>query len=266
MRLHYETVGEGPPVLFVSGWSQPGRHWVRFAERLADTYTCVLPDNRECGRTGPSPERFTVTDLAHDLLAVMDELGHQRFRLVGVSMGGMISQEIVRRAPDRVVAAVLVSTHGGSPTSVLPPDPMVVMPTGTTRYEIRYNLWSRLAGPGFAQAHPEVIAAEAEVNAAYEITLDGVIRQLQAIQQWDAGDALVGIGVPMLLAHGDADPLVPYENGVRLAAKLGVPLVTFPGVGHGVPFERPEELLALIRGFFLAPGDVVEQSVGQRAE
>lgn len=266
VRLHYETVGEGQPLLFVSGWSQPGRRWLRFADRLADTYTCVMPDNRECGETGPSPEPFTLTDLADDLLGVMDELGHQRFRLVGVSMGGMISQEIIRRAPGRVVAAVLVSTHGGSPTSVLPPDPTVVFPTGTTRYEIGYNLWSRLAGPGFAEAHPEVIAAEAEVNAAYEIGLDGVMRQLDAIRRWDPGDALVDIGVPILLAHGDADPLVPYENGVRLAAKLGAPLVTFPGVGHGVPFERPEELLALIREFFSAPGDVVEQSVGQRAQ
>lgn len=266
VRLHHETVGEGPPLLFVSGWSQPGRRWLRFAQRLADTYTCVMPDNRECGETGPSPEPFTLTDLADDLLGVMDELGHQRFRLVGVSMGGMISQEIIRRAPGRVVAAVLVSTHGGSPTSVLPPDPTVVFPRGTNRYEIGYNLWSRLAGPGFAEAHPEVIAAEAEVNAAYEVGLDGVMRQLQAIQQWDPGDAVVGIGVPIVLAHGDADPLIPYENGVRLAAKLGVPLVTFPGVGHGVPFERPEELLALIREFFSAPGDVVEQSVGQRAQ
>lgn len=265
VRLEYTTVGEGPPVLFVSGWSQPGRRWVRFAERLADTYACVMPDNRECGETGPSPEPFTLTDLADDLLAVMDELGHRRFRLVGVSMGGMISQEVIRRAPDRIAAAVLISTHGGSPTSILPPDPMVVMPTGTTRYEIGYNLWSRLAGPGFAEAHPEVIAAEAEVNAAYETSLDGVLRQLQAIQQWDPGDALVGTEVPILLAHGDADPLIPYENGVRLAAKLGVPLVTFPGVGHGVPFERPEELLDLIRDFFSAAGQAGEQAVGRRA-
>lgn len=266
VRLHYEVVGEGPPLLFVSGWSQPGARWLRFAERLADTYTCVMPDNRECGQTGPSPEPFTLTDLAEDLLGVMDELGHDRFRIVGVSMGGMVSQEIVRLAPQRVVAAVLVSTHGGHLESVPPPDPMVVMPTGTTRYEIGYNLWSRLAGPGFAEAHPEVIAAEAEVNAAHEMNLDGVLRQFQAIQQFNPGDALVGTAVPIVVAHGDADPLIPYENGVRLAARLGVELVTFPGVGHGVPFERPDELITLIRRFFSESGQVGEQSVAEGAQ
>lgn len=251
MKLHYERRGEGPPLLFVSGWSQPGRRWLRLADRLADSYTCVMPDNRECGETGPSPEPFTLTDLADDLLGLMDDLGHERFRLVAASMGGMVGQEMIRLAPERVLAAVLISTYGASPGSVPPPDPMVIMPTGTTRYDIGYNLWSRLAGPGFAEAHPEVIAEEAEINAAHEVTMDGVVRQLQAIRQWDPGDALVGTSVPILLAHGDADPLIPYENGVRLAAKLGVDLVTFPGVGHGLPFERPDELIALIRDFFL---------------
>lgn len=256
VKLHYETVGSGPPLLLVQGWSQPGRRWLRLAERLADRYTCVMPDNREAGKTGPSPEPFTLTDLAHDLLDLMTELGHERFHLVGVSMGGMVSQEVIRLAPERVNAAVLVSTHGGSAESVLPPDPMVIMPTGTTPYEIAYNLWSRLSGPGFAEAHPEVIHDQAVLGAEQPTSLDGVLRQLEAIRQWNPGDALVGTPVPIVVAHGDADPLVPYENGVRLAAKLGVELATFPGVGHGLPFERPDELLALVTDFFsrTAPG------------
>ena len=250
MQLHHECIGEGPPVLFVSGWSQPGRRWLRIAERLADRYTGVMPDNRECGHTGPSPEPFTLPDLAEDLLELMTDRGHERFFLVGTSMGGMIAQEVVIRAPQRVVAAVLVSTYGGTPGSVPPPDPMVVFPVGTTRYEIGYNLWSRLAGPGFAEAHPEVIAAEAEINAAHEIDLNGVMRQFDAIRQWDPGDALLRVDVPIRVVHGDADPLIPYENGMRLAERLGVELVTYPGVGHGISFERPDELIAVIEETF----------------
>lgn len=269
VQLHHEIVGDGPPLLFVSGWSQPGRRWLRFAEKLADRYTCVMPDNRECGRTGPSPTPFTLADLAQDLLDLMAELGHDRFRMVGASMGGMISQEVIRLAPERVVAAVLVSTYGASPGSVPPPDPMVIMPVGTNAYEIGVNLWSRLAGPGFAEAHPDVIAEEARVNAELPTTLEGVMRQFDAIRQFDSGDALVGTPVPIVVVHGDSDPLIPYENGVRLAAKLGVELVTFPGVGHGVPFERPDELTELIGEFFrrarraLRPGEVGQQRVSQ---
>src|SRR5688500_17080373 len=250
MKLAYETIGAGPPVLFVSGWSQPGRRWLRFAERLADRYTCVMPDNRESGRTGPSPEPFTLTDLADDLLALMTKLGHERFLLVGVSMGGMISQELITRAPERVVAAVLVSTWGASPSAVLAPDPTVVFPVGTTRYEIGYNLWSRLSGPGFAEAHPEVIHEQAVLNAEYESTIDSVMRQLEAIRQWDPGDALLHVHVPIKLVHGDHDPIISYENGVRLAESLASDLATYEGVGHGLPFERPADFTALVDDFF----------------
>jgi pimeloyl-ACP methyl ester carboxylesterase len=250
MDLAFETVGSGPPILFVQGWSQPGARWRPLAERLADRYTGVMADNRECGRTGPSPEPFTLTDLADDLLALMTRLGHERFLLVGVSMGGMISQEVIIRAPERVVAAVLVSTWGNTVEAVLAPDPTVVFPVGTTRYEIGYNLWSRLSGPGFAEAHPEVIHEQALINAEHEITLDSVMRQLDAIRQWDPGDALAHVDVPMKLVHGDTDPLIPYENGVRLAERLGLELVTYPGVGHGVAFERPDELTAVVEEFF----------------
>lgn len=250
MQLRYELCGEGPPLLFVSGWSQPGRRWLQLARRLADRYTCVMPDNRECGHTGPSPEPFTLPDLADDLLGLMADLGHDRFFLVGASMGGMVAQEVLIRAPQRVVAAVLVSTWGSTQGAVPAPDPMVVMPTGTNRYEIGYNLWSRLAGPGFAEAHPALIHEEAEVAAAHEIGLDGIMRQLDAIRQWDPGDALLDVDVPIRVAHGDADPLIPYENGVRLAERLGVELVTYPGAGHGLHFERRDELTALIAETF----------------
>ncbi|HEX2040581.1 MAG TPA: alpha/beta hydrolase [Acidimicrobiales bacterium] len=250
MDVAYESIGSGPPVLWVQGWSQPGKRWRGLAERFADRYTCVMPDNRECGATGPSPEPFTLTDLADDLLALMTRLGHQRFFVVGVSMGGMVSQELITRAPERVVAAVLVSTWGSSKDAVMAPDPTVVFPVGTTRYEIGWNLWSRLAGPGFAEAHPEVIHEQALINAEHEITLDSVLRQLDAIRQWDPGDALLRVDVPIAVVHGDTDPLIPYENGVRLAQRLGVELTTFPGVGHGVGFERPDELTALIEEFF----------------
>jgi 3-oxoadipate enol-lactonase len=250
VKLHSHCIGDGPPILWVQGWSQPGVRWRRVAERFADRYTCVMPDNRECGGTGPSPEPFTLANLADDLLELMADRGHERFLLVGTSMGGMVAQEVIRRAPERVVAAVLLSTWGSSVGAVLAPDPTVVFPVGTTRYEIGWNLWSRLSGPGFAEAHPEVIHEEAEINAAHEITLDSVMRQLDAIRQWDPGDALVGLPTPIVVAHGDCDPLIPYENGVRLAERLGVELVTYEGAGHGLGFERSDEVTALIEEAF----------------
>jgi len=265
----YEVVGSGPPVLLISGLAQTGARWRRVAERLAKpapgpagdadvrTFTVVTVDNRETGGTGPCPEPFTLADIAADHLALMTRLGHQRFFLAGISMGGMISQEILRAAPERVEAAALFATHGGTPASVPPPDPGILMPsrpivTDDDRLEAARDMWSRLAGPGFATEHADIIEEEAQLSLRAATPLDGVIRQIQAITQYDMGDALVGMPVPIVVGHGDHDPLVPYENGVRLAAHLGVELVTYAGAGHALEFERPDDVAVLLRRQFAA--------------
>jgi pimeloyl-ACP methyl ester carboxylesterase len=69
---------------------------------------------------------------------------------------------------------------------------------------------------------------------------------MQAIQQFDPQAAIRDLGVPVAIGHGDADPLVPYENGVRLAKALGVELVTFEGAGHVLECERVDELADLM--------------------
>jgi 3-oxoadipate enol-lactonase len=232
--------------VLVSGLGQPGRRFRRVADRLAPEYEVVLVDNRECGGTGPCPDGFTIGDMAADVLAAMTKLGHDRFFLGGISMGGMIAQEIIRQAPERVRAAALLATAGGSSVMVQPeqsplmqggpPDPRAT--------------WARLAGPGFAEAHPDVIEEEARLSMEAATPLEGIMRQLMAIGQWDPGDALVGIGVPIAIGHGDHDPLVPYVNGVNLARKLGVELVTYEGAGHVLESERADEVAELMRLHF----------------
>ena len=69
-------------------------------------------------------------------------------------------------------------------------------------------------------------------------------RELEALKVlWERGEATVrDTGVPIAIAHGDLDPLIPYENGVRLAEELGIDLVTYEGVGHVLECEVPDEM------------------------
>jgi len=246
MQLHVETVGSGPPVVLVSGLAQVGRRWRRVAERLSDAYEVVMVDNRECGGTGPCPDGFGIDDMAADVLEAMAELGHDRFFLGGISMGGMIAQEIVRQAPERVRAAVFLATAGGASVAVQP-EVSPLLQGGTPE-----EMWARLAGPGFAEAHPDVIEEEARLSVEAATPLEGIMRQVMAIAQWDPGDSLVGVTgkVPIAIAHGDADPLVPYVNGVNLAQKLGLDLITYDGAGHVLESERADEVTALMRAHF----------------
>ena len=243
MLVAHEVAGSGPDaVLLVSGLGQVGRRWRRVVPGLVEAgYTVVHFDNRETGGTGPCEAGFTLADIAGDALDLMTSLGHQRFFLAGISMGGMISQEIVRLAPDRVRAAVLLSTHGGAAGSVPPANPGVLGPQadGTPT-------WARLAGPGFWEAHPDVIEEETQLSLESATPPAAYLRQMQAIQAFNPEAAIRDLGVPIAIGHGDADPLVPYENGVRLAKALGVELVTFEGAGHVLECERVDEITDLM--------------------
>lgn len=159
-------------------------------------------------------------------------------------MGGMIAQEVIALTPERITAAALLATHGGGPTVVPPPDAAVLMQPDPSR------LWTVLTGPGFAAAHPDVIEEEARISVDAATPLDGILRQLQAIFAFDAADKLSAVDIPIVVAHGDQDPLIPYENGVRLAKRLGCELVTYEGAGHALEFERPDEVADLLRRQF----------------
>jgi 3-oxoadipate enol-lactonase len=238
-------VGEGPPVALISGLSQPGARWRRVAALLAAKgFTAITFDNRECRGTGPCPDGFTLTDCALDVIETLDSLGIDAFALAGISMGGMIAQEVLAEAPERVTAAALLATSPGASLTV-PPDDLAVVLAPTPQ-----EMWTRLTGPGFAAAHPDVIAEEAQLTIDAATPLEGVMRQMQAIVAFDPLDRLESLNVPTVVIHGDYDPLIPYENGVRLAKKLGTELITFEGAGHALEFERPAEVADILAAHF----------------
>lgn len=244
MKVAYEVTGEGEPLLLVSGLGQIGRRWRRVVPLLEDGFEVVTFDNRETGGTGPCEEGFALADIAQDALDLMTELGHDRFFLAGISMGGMISQEIIRLAAERIRAAVLFATHGGM-SIALQSDPSVLMPTDDR------PVWAKLAGPGFAEAYPQIIEEETQLSLEAGTLPEGYMRQMQAIMQFDPPEGAVrDSGVPIVVAHGDQDPLVPYENGVRLAKRLGVELVTYEGSGHVLECELPDRMADLMRSHF----------------
>jgi 3-oxoadipate enol-lactonase len=248
MGIAHEVNGSGEPVLLVAGLGQSGiRRWHRVVKLLSADYEVVTVDNRGIGRSGPCSEPFTVADMAQDALDVMTALGHEAFFLAGHSMGGMIAQEIVRLAPARVRGAVLFSTSPGGANAVAPQAGLDAL-----RPEPGRPTWAKLTGPGFAEAHPEIIEEETQISIEVATPPQMYMLQLQAIGQFAGAESLRTCGVPFLVVHGDHDPLVPYENGVRLARKLGVELVTYEGAGHMIECERPAEMVADMRRHFSA--------------
>lgn len=253
--IGHEVDGDGQPLLLLAGWTRSRHFWHRPLPHLTGDFRCVIVDNRETGDTGPCPDGFTIGDLAADALAVMDHLGIDRFHLCGHSMGGMIAQELAREAPERVQTLVLVSTHGGQSVAEpvdastlldwsgleLPNDPEEMAAA------IGRALVERLIGPA-SEVPASVLAAEEVARASQAGSrLDGTLRQYQAIEGFDPGDAVARLGLPVTVVHGDADPLVLHSSGQRLADRHGVELVSLPGVGHMVPWEAPGRFAEILR-------------------
>jgi len=271
MRLCHEVRGRGAPVVLIAGLSQIGATWGPVVDGLSDYFQVVTVDNRETGGTGASGAPFTLADCATDVLETLTALGHEHFGVVGTSMGGMIAQEVVRLAPERARGAVFMSTAGGT-TGLVPGDASALLPpvgfamegAGTDdRVNIVRARSPLLCGPGFADAHPEIIDAQARLTAARPTPVEGILRQLQAISMFDPGDALVGTATRALVAHGTADPLVPFENGRRLAERLGAPLAAFENAGHLLHIERTAAVVELLCDHLTAPRSTGGSAIGK---
>ena len=115
-EIAFYTEGSGPYLLGISGFGCDHYNFIDLLPELKKYFTVVLVDNRATGNSGRTDSDYLMRDLAEDALAVMDSLNVKMFGLMGISMGGFISQELVKLVPERVTALALMCTTSGPPT------------------------------------------------------------------------------------------------------------------------------------------------------
>ncbi len=275
IEIEYATDGEpsNPPLLLVMGLGAQLTTWPDgFVEGLRRRgFFVVRFDNRDCGLstkfeglpdiaalftgTDLSSAPYRVEDMADDAAALLAELGITKAHVVGVSMGGMITQALVINHPELVLTATsIMSTTGdravGAPTG----EAMTALlrPVASSREEaIEASLeGSRVIGSPAYPTEEHVLRERAA--AAYDRSYcpDGTARQLAAILgSPDRTEGLHGARVPFLVVHGEADQLVTPGGGAATAAAVpGSELITIPGMGH----DLPEPLWATITDAIVA--------------
>src|SRR4051812_12602231 len=209
---------------------------------------------RDVGDSDPAKEPYTIRELAEDVRGFDRRLALRRASLVGISMGGFIALELALAHPDFVDRLVLVVTSAGGATHVstsadvmralMPGDEDVESGEGARR------VCSIVAGPGFAELHPEAIEEFVEIARHNPMRVDAYLRQLAACREHDVADRLAEVSAPTLVMHGDADPLVRIENGRHLAANIaGAELIVYEGVGHIPEVECAERFNADLIAF-----------------
>jgi 3-oxoadipate enol-lactonase len=260
-RLAYEEVAPPQPtgtVLLLCGIGAKRQGWYKQLPALGARLRALALDYRDVGDSDPAAGPYSIAEVADDVHALAQALAIERASLVGISMGGFVALELALRHPDLVDRLVLVVTSAGGPTHVsTSPEIMRLLMPGDEEVESgegARRVCAAVAGPGFAERHPEELDAFVEIARHRPLTRDAYLRQPQACRAHDVSHRLGAIDAPTLVLHGDADPLVPVENGRHLAAGIaGARLVVYPGVGHIPEVEIAErfndDLLA-----FLAPG------------
>lgn len=253
IEIGYDRAGEGEPVLLVMGIATTRVAWFNQIQALSGRYDVACFDNRGVGESTVPSEPWTLEQMAADAVGLADALGYERFHLCGVSMGGMISQEVALRYPERLRSLTLISTMHGGPDHVPPPEEttqafaMALQDMGPA---VRLNFSRR-----YQAEHPDVVELTVQVSKANPPPTMGSMGQGMAIAMWMANGGtaarLGSLNVPTLVLHGGDDMLVPGENGKLLAEAIpGARFRFWPDAGHALILEYADEVNAELIAHF----------------
>jgi 3-oxoadipate enol-lactonase len=244
-RHHARREGAGPvPVLLVHGFPFDHRQWEPQLEALRRTAAMLAPDLRGLGASGGArgPGSARLSDYADDLARWLDHIGWERTIVTGLSMGGYIAFEFVRRHPERVLGLVLADTSPAADTEEVIADRLATSERVAVEGmgAVVEGLLTRVPGPTTQRSRPEVRARLLRMVSEAPIT--GVRAALEAMAgRPDSTPTLGSITVPTLVVVGEEDVLTPPARAEAMAAGIaGARLVVIPRAGHVPPLETPE--------------------------
>jgi pimeloyl-ACP methyl ester carboxylesterase len=256
VRLEYFPHGDGPErVVFIHGFQASAKIWRMVQQALpADRYASIAINNRGAGNSEAPPDEadFGVQPFAADAFELVTQLGWSDFTLVGHSMGGATVAQFAVDHPTMLKGLILLDPADPDGRS-LPPGTSMESLLDARMAARREQLARGSAGDGIdasgAGANGELMRELAEdMKNAPERRLRGSMRSMLELR---IGGRVKALPMPVLLAGGDADALIPLANMLATWAKLpaGSGLNIWHGIGHSPNLDCPNELAALIRRF-----------------
>ena len=255
INIDYYVEGNGPPLLMIMGWIGHAGLWGEpFLERLRTQFQTIRLSNRGTGLSDKPGGDVTIRQMADDAAGLLRELGIQRAHVLGISMGGMIAQELALNQPQMVQGLVLGCTNCGPAHSVAERAEVRARleRTGalTPQESLRELLLTAVTRDFLAAPKPEFWSGIAAGWFAAPTPWETIGRHLMAIESFDAYERLPQIRAPTLIIHGDQDLLIPVENAEVLKERIsGSQVRLMPGVGHMFFWEKPEESAGAIVEF-----------------
>lgn len=249
VQLSYERGGSGPPLLLIMGLSGTLLHWGEpFIQALRRDFELIAYDNRGVGASSRVDAPFSIADMAADAAGLMAALELESAHVMGISMGGMVAQELALANPERIRTLTLGCTYCGGPGNTLPAQPELgaAVMSGDRERALRAT-WEANVSASFAQ-DADAYAAFRAIGEERPVALAVMMEQLSAITRHDTSTRLGALEMPTLVIHGTEDRIIPVENG-RIVAGLipGSRLEILQDIGHLFFWELPERSAELVR-------------------
>jgi pimeloyl-ACP methyl ester carboxylesterase len=250
MKIACTVTGQGPPLVLMHGAEGSHRMFDALVPHLAEHFTTIAYDQRDCGASENPAAESSLADLADDVRALLHALGHAKAHVYGTSFGGRVAQMLAHRHADAIERLVLGSTWP------LPQPLATLNPVGVARmHALRSQLpesAEELAGlflpQAFLEARPELkqIFRNAQPQSERSSRRFRTVANLAPFEP-------AALDLPTLVLAGELDRVVPAAVTQGMAATMPhAEMVLLLGVGHAGALQAPEVIAAHIRRFCLA--------------
>ena len=238
--LAVEVRGEGTPILFIHGFPLDRTMWRHQLAGLS-RWKRIAPDLRGAGASSAPADGYSVSRYADDIVQVLDTLGLERTVVCGLSLGGYLLFELLRRHATRVRAAVFCNTKAAADSAEARRgrEEMAALAEREGTGAIAERLLPQLLAPATFAAQPDVVAHVREMINRTPVA--GVVGALRAMRDRpDSTPMLGGINVPTLVVAGEEDKITPAEAMRAMAHAIpGAQFAVIPAAGHLAPLEQP---------------------------
>jgi 3-oxoadipate enol-lactonase len=246
VALHYQIDGraDGPPVVLLGSLGPSLDMWKPQLPALTPDYQVIRVDHRGHGASPVPAGPYTVPELAGDVVALLDRLGLDRVRFVGLSLGGMEGMYLASEMPERIERLALLATTANFPDKAPWQARIEAVAKGGTD-AIAEAVVKNWFTPEFAAANPDTVAwAEESIRKCPDL---GYLGCCQAVRDWDHVHRLSAIIAPTLVICGTRDPSTPEEpHAATLAARIPHARLERVDAAHMLNIERADEVNALI--------------------
>src|SRR5258708_1859471 len=255
VKNHAEVHVSGEPLLMIMGLGSSSAKWSPvLVNELSRHFRTIVYDNRGTGQSDKPSIPYSLTMFASDAIALLDALKIERCHVFGVSMGGMIAQELALGYPSRLQTLTLGCTTCGGRHAVRPPPESLKILTapreGASDEEIIRRSWPLAYPKDYIEQHRAELEASVPRLLAHPTPPSAYKRHLDATYGLKTYDRLPSVSTPTLVITGEGDVLIPARNSEIIAERIpSARYHVIHGAGHAFFNQCPDEFIRVFVPF-----------------